>query len=368
MLFLTVILFILILSVLVIVHELGHFIFAKRNGIYVEEFGWGLPPRLIGFYKSSKTGKRRSFLFNANERRKDIDSTIYSISAIPFGGFCKMLGEDETVASTKSFSQKTPWARFKVVVAGVVFNLILSWLLLCVWYWIIPNHIGNEIIIAGVNANSPAQIAGIKQNDFIQKINGEKLKTAEDLTNFTQTHKGEEAIFTIKRYNRESDYKVKLGNDDYPLGVSMTDTGGDIYKPKWYLTPAVVLEEMWSIIAANAVFLYKLVVSIFTGVKHTTEAVSGPVGIFTFLYQIINSGSFYVIRFMAILSLALGFFNILPFPALDGGRLIFIGAEMIFKKKIIRSQLENVMHSIGFAILLLLIAVVTYNDISRLIK
>jgi len=369
MLFLTIILFVLILSILVIIHEFGHFYVAKRNGVKVEEFGWGFSPRVCGWYKSSETKKWRFFWGQNNKKRQDINDTIYSINAIPVGGFVKMLGEEEIVKSKNSFSEKSPWVRFKIVIAGVTLNFLLAFLCLCCWLWFTPDNIPNNVIVVSVEKDSAAEKAGIKQNDFIKKINNKDLTNSNELSQFSSKNKGKEVVITVERGNKEENIKVVLSEQEHPLGVSMADTGGQIEKFAWYKVPWIVLQEMWNLIVVNLLFLWQFIASIFSNsVSAPVESVSGPVGIFSFLYQIISFGWIYLLRFAGILSLGIAILNILPFPALDGGRLVFIAAEMIFKKKMIKDQVENALHFGGFIILLLLIVLVTYNDISKLIK
>lgn len=339
------VIFILILSFLVLVHEFGHFIVAKRNRIHVEEFGIGFPPRLW----SKKKG-----------------GTIYSVNTIPLGGFVKLLGEEEDVNQQNSFSKRSPKVRAKVILAGVIFNFVLAWLLLTIWFWVVPAHLANNVVIVQVEKNSPAALADIKPNDFIIKIDNIKINLAEDLGKFTSEHKGKEVTVTIKRFSREINKRIVLANADAALGVASTNTGGDMEKIKWYMAPLEALKEMAAIIVVSTVFIWKLIISLFgVGDAGIRDNVSGPVGIFAFLYQILSFGWLYILRFMALISLSLGFFNLLPLPALDGGRLLFIILEGIRGKKVIKSEFENALHWFGFILLLALMAIITYNDIMK---
>lgn len=367
MLFLTIILFLLILSILVLVHEFGHFYVAKKNGVFVEEFGLGYPPRICGWYKSVKSGKYKFFWGNNHLKKEDISDTIYSLNFIPLGGFCKMLGEEENVKSKNSFSEKSPWVRFKIIIAGVTLNFLLAWVLFSLWLYLVPEYIDNNVVVTSVVADSKAQEIGIKQNDFIAKINGNDLKDSNQLIEFTKNNKGQEVSITIIRYNEEKQLITTLPDKDQPLGISLANTGGEVQKYPWYLVPFVALDEMLLTIWISLSFLWQLILSLFTSAKAPTEAVSGPVGVFTFLYQIIGFGWLYIIRFTALISLALAFFNLLPIPALDGGRLAFIVPEMIFKKRIVAEKIENAIHVGGFFVLILLMILVTYNDIVKLV-
>lgn len=346
MFILTLIIFLLILSFLVLVHEFGHFIVAKRNHIHVEEFGMGFPPKIWS---------------------KKIHSTIYSINAIPLGGFVKLLGEDEDVNHKNSFSRRSPWVRAKVIIAGVLMNFLLAWILLTIWFWAVPAHLDNKVAVIEVQKNSPAAEAQIKPNDFITKIGDVDVKTSDNLDQFTKIHQGETLPITIQRFNKDITSNITLakGTED-SLGIAMTDTGGDIAKGPWYMAPIEALQEMAGVVWLSLLFVWKLVLSIFgLAAPISKEAVSGPVGIFAFLYQIITFGWVYVLRFAALISLALGFFNILPFPALDGGRLLFIIGEGFRGKKLVKAEFENAVHWFGFIILLALMAIITYNDIVK---
>lgn len=370
MLILAIIIFILILSVLVIVHEAGHFWIARRNGVKVEEFGIGYPPRFCGWYKSIKTGKWRFFKGNNCDKRSDIKNTMYSINFIPFGGFVRLLGQESDSNSKESYSQKSPWTRAKIIFAGAGMNFLLALLLLTIWFWIVPKNLPNEIVVVAVEKNSVAESIGIKPNDFITKINNQTISSYEQLQEFTKANAGKEINITIKHYGKEETNQVVLPeNSTAPLGVSLAETGMDsIPNIPWYQAPYYAFIEIVNVIWLSISYIGSFIASLFGGVKVSTDSVSGPIGIFTYLRQIIYLGPSFVIRFAAMISVAVGFTNLLPFPALDGGHLVFIAGEMIRGKKIMKEKWENAIHTIGFALLLILFVFVTYNDISRLIK
>lgn len=365
MIFLVIILFLIILGILVFVHELGHFLVARRNGVKVEEFGFGFPPRIGGVYRSTKSKKLRWFWKKNDEHRKDITDTVYSLNWIPLGGFVKLLGEEEVCDHPRSFSCKSPWSRAKVLVAGVLGNFLLAWILLTIWFWIVPRNLPQKIAVISVSKNSPAEMAQIKPNDFIIQGNGADIKTSQDLNSFTKSYQGQEVTFTIEHFGKNIEKKVKLGeNTDTPLGISLAEVGGDqIPKFPWWQASYYAFMEMIAVIWLSLQFIGGFIASVFGGAKVSTEGVSGPIGIFAFLYQIIYFGPAYVVRFAALLSVAIGFFNILPFPALDGGRLLFVVAEAIRGKKVVKVEFENMLHWIGFLVLLALVVIVTYHDI-----
>lgn len=344
MLILTIILFAFILGLLVMVHEFGHFIMAKRAGVEVQEFAFGFKPTIW---------------------KKKIKETTYSINAIPLGGYCAMLGEEEHINHPKSFSNATIWSRIKIVTFGVILNFLLAWILMMIWFWALPNQLPNYIAIVEIKKNSVAELANIRVNDIILEIDGNKFTGADGVTEYNLQHKSQKVDIKIKRFSKIIDKEVTLSADEtQPLGIAMADTGGEVQKVKWYLVPIESIKEIAAIIWINLLFIWQLISSVFTSVKAPTEAVSGPVGVFALLYQVISFGWIYVLRFVALLSVALGFFNILPFPALDGGRLVFLVLEGVGGKKIVKSEIENFLHWLGFIILLVLMAIITYHDIS----
>lgn len=368
MLFLAIIIFVFILSLLVLVHELGHFLVARRNGVKVEEFGFGYPPRICGWYRSKKTGKLRFFKEKNFKKRGDVLDTVYSLNWIPFGGFVRMLGEERDSKSKESYSQKSPWIRAKIIAAGVIFNFLLAWALLTIWFWVIPKDMSNQIVVVSVNENSIARKVGIKPNDFILEINNQKIDTIEDLQKVSKDNRGKEVSITVNHFGREETKSAVLPSDtDAPLGVGLAETGSseDLPSTPWWQAPYWAFMEIVGVIWLSINFIVGLIMTLFGQAHVSTDAVSGPVGVFALLYQVISFGPAFILRFIAMISIAVGFFNLLPFPALDGGHLLFIAGEAIRGKKIIKSEWENTLHWFGFIILLILFAVVTYNDISK---
>lgn len=368
MLFIAILVFIIILTVIVLVHELGHFLVAKRNGVKVDEFGLGYPPRIFGWYKSNKTGKWRFVKGKDVEKRKDINDTIYSLNWIPFGGFVKMLGEEDESKSKNSFSEKSPWVRAKIIVAGVLFNFLLAWVLLMIWFWAMPRDMPNQVVVVSTNKNSVAEEIGIKPNDFILKINDQKIENIESLQNITKENKGKEITIIVNHFGKEEEKKVILPVDtDAPLGIALAETGSseDLPRFPWWQAPYWAFIEIVNVIWISFSFIIGLIMTLFGKAQVSTDAMSGPIGVFALLYQVIGYGWAFILRFVAMISIAVGFFNLLPIPALDGGHLLFIVGEAIRGKKIMKAKWENSLHWAGFIILLILFAVVTYNDISK---
>jgi len=358
---LTTILFIFILGLLIFVHEIGHFAAAKIGGIKVEEFAFGFPPRIW----SRKRGETR-----------------YAINAIPIGGYVKMLGETDESDSPRSFSKKKPLTRALVSIAGVIMNVILAWLILMLGFAIgmsplvsasssIPGKIiSTSVIIAGVEADSAASKVGLAQGDELLQGHGVGeadvvFTTAAALVDFTKSHAGKEVEMVYKRNGQESLVSATLPEDsETPLGVAVVDNS--LIRTPLYLAPIVAFREIVRIIEINFVFLGNFFKQLFaTGV--VSKEVGGPVAIYVFTGMAVRAGVMVVMQFIAILSISLALINILPFPALDGGRLLFIILEKIFRRKVVKENIENIIHAVGFVLILLFAVLVTYKDIVNFI-
>jgi len=356
---LTIIVFLIIIGILVIAHELGHFIVAKKSGVKVEEFAFGFPPRLFSF----KRGETR-----------------YSINLLPLGGYVKMLGELEHSKDKRAFENQSPWKRFWISIAGVLMNVILAWFLLSIGFAVgmspivtpsdqIPGKkLSSEILVAEIGADTPADKSQIQLGDNIVagEINGEKVNfsSISDLQNFNDKNRGKEVKYTLIRDNETLDKNVLLSDmEESQLGVGLVERS--IVRVVWYKAPFVALRETVEVIKLTFSFLGSFFAKLFTSGK-VDEGVGGPVAIYTFTGLAVQAGVMVILQFVALLSINLALINILPFPALDGGRLLFIILEKIKGKRIVREKIENIIHTVGFAILILLVLAVTYRDIIRL--
>lgn len=358
--FITLIVFIIILGLLIFVHELGHFIAAKRSGVKVEEFAFGFPPRLFAIKKGE---------------------TEYAINLFPIGGYVKMLGETEDATSaekhnSRSFAHQSVWVRSKVVVAGVLMNIVLAWLLMSIGYMLgmapvvtpperIPYaHSTTAVAISAVSDQSVAQSMGMKPADLIFEFNGTPITTKEQLSKLTKEHRDQEVTIKLKRKGQEMIVKGKLGKADAPLGVALSDDTK--VKLPWWWAP---IWSVWETIK-TAGFISVGIVSFFKQLlvsRQVPPEAAGPVGIFYFTRTVLELGFTALLNFIAVLSINLAIINILPVPALDGGRLLFIILEKVNRgRKVVNQQIENVAHTIGFALLIILIMAITYNDILRL--
>lgn len=355
---LTIIVFIIILGLLIFVHELGHFLAAKRAGVKVEEFAFGFPPRIWSI-------KRKG--------------TVYAINLIPLGGYVKLLGEEEDIKGEKashdkgSFVEKPVITRIWIVVAGVLMNFILAIVLMTIGFSIgMTPLVGDpatmkgekisKVMVAYVVPGSPAATAGIEANNI---LNG--FASTSDLQNYTRSHVGQEVEISVSKNKQIQNLKVKLSEDtNAPLGVSIVPL--TIVKqsvPQAFVTS---ITETGKAIGALFGFLGSIIKNVFTtgNVGEAGANVVGPVGLFNFTAQAIKIGWIYVLQLVILLSINLGIINIMPFPALDGGKVLFLALEGLFRKKVIRAEIENIIHLVGFILLILLLVATTFKDIRNL--
>jgi len=354
----SILIFMAVLSVLILVHEFGHFFVARKSGIKVEEFGFGLPPRLFG---------------------KKIGETIYSVNALPFGGFVRLYGEQDESEVTdpkKSFLHKSKWVRSLVIIAGVVMNFLLAVFVFAIVYSYmgIPREIG-KIKIIDVAAGSPAQKAGILVGDYITKVGGEVVSSSDDFISKTADLKGKNIKYEVERdvNGQESLLNVSLAprenppEGEGPIGVTITTM--EIYFPPIWQRPFYGVYYGFT----DAVFWGKTIVGglgdMIAGLskgESPQQGVSGPIGIYAITTEASKGGFLNLLIFLGILSVNLAILNIIPFPALDGGRLLFIVIEAVTRKKVSR-KVEAAVNNVGFILLLGLLLAVTVGDVRRLI-
>jgi regulator of sigma E protease len=370
------IVFILILGLLIFVHELGHFLMARRNGIRAEEFGFGFPPRAVGIIRDEET-KKFKWVWGG----KDIvsDNTVYSINWIPLGGFVKIKGADTMEPGEDSFIGKSAWIRIKVLAAGVVMNFILAWFLISIGLMIgapeaidsiAANGNSSKIQISDVQTESPASAMGFKIGDEVLKKQKSGLDFAivKDVQDYISANKGREITLKIKRGDKilslsgtpRADAPLGQG----PLGISLVET--TIIKYPWYQAIWKGLTTVIDLIGAMVVGLFVLIKNILT-TQHAGVEVAGPVGIAVMTKQFTSLGLIYVLQFAALLSINLGIINAFPFPALDGGRILFILIEKV-KGSPVSQKTEQMFHSVGFVLLILLMLFITFKDVLRFVK
>jgi len=340
----------IILSILVFVHELGHFVVAKRSGIRVEEFGWGYPPRLIKVWEH--------------------DGTIYSINAIPFGGFVRMPGEDDPDV-TGGFAAKPKLTRLAVLFAGPFMNFVLAAVLFASSFMIgMPVPSGEQVMIVGVSAGSPAAEAGLKEGDLVLEMNGETLAGLSDFIERTDALKGSEVALTIQR-GEESLTVLLTPRVNPPAGqgaMGVAINGKPIAWEVKHVPPGQALLNGVSQTAQVVLLTVSAPILLLRGSISPQDARPvGPVGIARLTgdaaSQAVNQGWWFpVIQLTAFISAALGITNLLPIPALDGGRILFILIEAIRRKRI-DPRKEGMIHLIGMAVILALMFLVTVQDI-----
>ena len=341
---LTAIIIIIFLSVLILVHELGHFLLAKKFGLFVGEFGLGLPPRAWG---------------------KKIGETIYSINWFPFGGYVKIAGEDgdeevgEDIPKERIFGNIAAWKRFLILIGGVSMNFLLGWALLSIVFMV---GVKPGVFISQVQKDGPAAIAGLKANDRLLDFT-----KSDDFVNFTKSHAGEPISLRVARGNGEMTVQMTPRKDppagQGPLGVVLGESFG---RERQGVLGAVKGGFIESVAIVEGTFkgIARLIGSALVG-KGSLENVSGPIGIVRVTMDASEAGFIYVLSLMALISVNLAAFNILPFPALDGGRVMFLVIEKI-KGSPLPKKFEQYANGIGLLLLLGLILVVSVKDVIRI--
>lgn len=343
----TLIYFVLVLGITVLIHEFGHFIFAKKAGVYVYEFSIGMGPRIFKFTRKN-------------------DETEYSIRLFPIGGFVSMAGEeleDEKIKKDKQLCNKSWSDRFLTISAGVVFNFILAIILLFI-VGLINGVPTNDTTIVTLEKDYQIIETGIKKGDKIVKINDVKINSYEELALELTVNNGKTIEMTVLSDNKEKTYSVEPS--------SIVENGKDVYKYGFTLGNKKD-KNFISALKYGFTKTGKLVKQMATIIKYlitgklNLNSLSGPVGIYKVVGEAKNAGFINIIYLIAYLCINVGFINFIPFPAFDGGRLLFLIIEKIKGSKV-NSKIENTIHTIGFALLMILMLLVTYNDILRLFK
>lgn len=358
----TIIIFFIVFGILVFVHELGHFLAAKYFGVGVEEFGFGYPPKIFGI----KKGK-----------------TVYSLNLLPLGGFCKIKGivggdQDNTADSNSkdSFEQKKIWQRAVILGSGVLMNFLLCVLLFSVGYLFgMPENTetlgygaivsARQVGIAYVEPNTPAARAGLLPGDLISSVDGMRFGEIDKLQAYEQGLGAQEITLEVRRQDELFTKKILLEkiapSNTIGMGVYLAETGTVRYP--WYLAPWQGIKKTFNFTLYILQALYYLLKDLIIAGKVSND-ISGPVGIAVMTNQVSKMGFIYILQFTALLSINLGIFNILPLPALDGGRILFLIIEK-FRGKPVSQKIESLIHNLGFAALILLVILVTFKDLGR---
>jgi len=341
---LTIVAGIVVLSVLIIVHELGHFFAAKAVGIPVEEFGVGFPPRAYG---------------------RNWRGTIYSINWIPFGGFNKISGEVDP-AVPKGLASRGYGVRLLVLSGGIIMNLLLPFVLLSVAYMVPHDIVNGQVVVQEIAPDSPAEMAGIQAGDTIISVEGHEVKNGGDISRYIQLNLGGKISLSLEHADATTETVTLIPRWRPPEGEGAIGIG---YKTE---NAAIVSESYppWEAIPIGArsciesLVLYKNgIFGIILGTIPFTPA--GPVGIVQVTGEVAHSGISPLLELAAFISIAIAITQLIPFPALDGGRILFVLLEWIRRGKRVSAKTEGIVHSIGFMILLGLLVLITYQDIFR---
>ena len=363
----------LMLTLLIFVHEFGHFITAKLSGVHVYEFALGMGPKVLGF------------------KRKN-DPTEYTLRALPIGGYCQMAGEegedDDSLPKDKFMCNKSKTKRVIILVAGVTMNFITA-IVLLFFIGFIWGSTEQRSFIGGVEEGSPAYEAGIVAGDKVVGCNGYKVDTWDKLSVITtMKNKNDYIEYEILHNGKVETYKLipdeYISYEDKDIQVTEENTKEKILSEnKWEEKDVTIgkkigisapTEKLTGFVASikyafrkfvNIVVMMLMIIwSLITG-KIGIDALSGPVGMYTAVGTVAKFGVANIIYLAAYLSVNLGVLNILPFPAFDGGRVLFVGIEAITRKKV-DPKVEAAFHSVGFMLLMLLMLVITCQDIFRL--
>ncbi|RJQ32322.1 RIP metalloprotease RseP [Candidatus Parcubacteria bacterium] len=350
----TILLFFIVLAVLILSHEFGHFITAKKAGIRVDEFGFGFPPRIAKFKKGE---------------------TTYSLNLIPFGGFVKIHGEEgQEAADPRSFASKSIGVRSLIISAGVIFNVLLAWILIIGGFSFgMPTSVSSapegvevrdkKVVILQIGKDSPAEKAGLLPGDRILGYeNVDAVKEA------IESRLGQ--AMTLNYQRGEENLTAELVPRENPppgegaIGIAMDEVGTvrlPVHRAIWEGSIMT-----YHVVVGTAVGIYNFIAGAIAG-EVGLSAITGPVGIAGIVGSAADFGFVYFLSFMAFLSINLAIINIVPFPALDGGRLLFLLIEKI-KGTPVSARISSIVHGAGMALLLLLMLLVTYKDIVKLIS
>lgn len=328
---------VLVLFSVIIIHEFGHFLFAKLNGIRVNEFAIGFGPKLI---------------------KKQIGETEYSLRLIPFGGLCAMEGEDENSADPRAFNSRPAWRRLLVVIAGALFNLILGFVLSVAI--VAPQERFATTTVAKFDENAVSCDYGLDEGDKILQANGRRIYTVYDLSYVFGSDEDGYIDFVVERGDKE----VTL--DKVKFDLEELDDGNRYIRLDFYVvgeerTFGSVLKNSFNTVMSYGRIVFMSLTDLLTG-KFGLNDMSGPVGITVAIGDAARQSLSSVINLACLITVNLGIFNLLPLPALDGGRVIFLLYEMV-RRKPVPQKFEGIVHTVGFMLLLLLIVVISFKDI-----
>lgn len=347
--FLTLIYFVLILGVIVLVHEFGHFFFSKLFKVYVYEFSIGMGPKIKGWKKKNS-------------------ETDYSLRAIPIGGYCSLAGEDNeyddehNIPKDRRLNSKPAWQRFLIMFFGAGNNFILA-LVMLFTIGIIWGGSTNEAIVSDLVKDNPAMKAGIQIGDKIIKINNHKIESSDDVAIYLQIENKDKPInFKVLRDGKELDFKIKPKKEvvekQTVYRVGIYSEGKQQYG---FINSIKFAFSKFKSLLKQMCITFK---ALFSG-GLSVKQLSGPVGIYNIVGDQAKQGIENVLYLIALLSINVGFINLIPLPAFDGGRILFLIIEKI-KGSPVNPKTENIIHTVGFMLLIMLMIYITFNDIIKL--
>lgn len=341
---------ILLFEILIISHEWGHFVTAKTFGVKVNEFALGMGPKIFSVQRGE---------------------TNFSIRLFPFGGFCAMEGEDETSNNPRAFNNIKPWKRMIVLAAGATMNLIFGFILTLIMMAQSNSFISNTV--SGFAENATSHACGLQEGDEILKVNGTHVFTSKDISFAILTSEKNSFDFKVRRNGEKTELKnIEFETVEKEDGTKAIKIDFKLDKiPKSFFT---VIKEAFLDIISTVQITWLSLIGIITG-KFSLKEITGPVGMVSMigtatskglevsLWAAINN----MVSVVALIALNLGIMNLLPLPALDGGRIVFALFEQLTGKKI-SEKYEGLVHTVGFILLMIFIALITFHDITRLFK
>ncbi len=336
---------ILVFGLLVIIHELGHFFAAKASGIQVLEFGVGFGPKIFKFtYKG----------------------TLYSINVFPLGGFVKLLGEEDA-SLPGSLASKSKLTRFIVLAAGSFMNAVLPVVIFSILFMVPQDVAHTDVVVTGVSVGSPAAAAGLQQGDIIKRMGDKTLNNGSDLAYRVQLNLGSSTKLEFERAGTIMSTFVKPRYNP-PAGQGSM---GITFDPQRNLRYVRSSDPFWEAIPKGFQRTWETLIIFKNGIAQMlsggSKEVSGPIGIVKISGEVAKEGFSPLFTLVALLSLNLAIMNMLPIPALDGGRVLFLAIEAVRGKKI-PAQKEALVHMIGFIILITFVVIVSYFDVARILS
>ena len=332
----------LLLSVLVMIHELGHYTAGRLLGFTILEYAIGMGPKVVGFKKNG---------------------IEYNLRALPLGGMCRFYGEDDGVSDERCFNAQKAWKRFIVILSGPLMNFVLAFVLAMILLlgWGVADE--TKVVVQSVTENGPAAVAGLEVGDTFVTVDGKPVESVDGLTAVVRAADADHMEVVVLRDGAEKTL-IFTGLYNAEKGVNFMDT--TIANGRKKVSVGFAVRESVAYCWEMAGLVFKSLGMLFTR-EASIQDMAGPVGIVQLLGQAAESGWYTVLNLCTLLSVNLGVFNLFPIPALDGGRLLFILIEWL-RGKPVPPEKEGLVHLIGLGLLLVLVVVVTFNDVLRLIR